>query len=416
MAATGAVVAIAAGCTVVAGGAGSPSGTVATPAVASGAARTAVPTGTAVPGTAASGQSGTSVAPAVLARITEQANWILQAQLPGGALASEPIPSWSTTIRIFPYLSNYGAIGLARATSVTGDAAYATAAWRWLAWYASQELPGSGVVQDSTVANGAAGSVTSLGQEDSTDAYAGTFLLAAYDTEQADPSSADLSALAPGIAGAVRAIELTLQPDGMTWAKPSWQVAYLMDLAETCAGLRAAASLATDLGNSTLAARASADAASMTAAIGGLWRPATGSFAWAAFPSGYTQSANLVDLYPDTMEQLWPLAFGEATPAQSTTVLQAVAAHQPAWDQPDATATDDGSASPQQVGYWPLGAWAAEVSGNVSAGEQQAAQIWQTAQSHQGWPYTVADAGELIVAESGGPTLAPATATATSAS
>lgn len=355
-----------------------------------------------------SGSSGQTVTAAARATIVAQADWILSSQMADGAIASGPVPSWSPTVHVFPYLANYGAIGLARATAVTGDPSYAAGAWRWLQWYGAHEQPGTGYVEDTQIANTPQETATPLGTEDSTDAYAGTFLLAAYDTEVADPNPGALHALGPAIAGAVAAIRSTQQPDGLTWAQPTYKAAYLMDESESYAGLQAARALQTELGNTAAASVAASAAASMAAGVASLWRPADDGFAWAAFPSGATTAVNWSYLYPDAMEQAWPVAFGLTTAQQSATVLGALTAHAPQWDEPNASKSMRGTSGQTPVGFWPLVSWAFEQAGQTAAAQQAAASIWQAAQPHLGWPFTVADAGELIVAESGGPTLAAA--------
>src|SRR5438105_1535712 len=170
-------------------------------------------------------------------QVASDAAWIRQGQLPDGAIA------WYVDRqRISPYLANYSAIGLAEAYRVTRTNADLTAAMSWLSWYAAHENA-SGFVTDYTVTNGVE---TSTGDMDSTDAYAGTYLLA---VRAASRAGANVRSLSAGIKGAVSAIEATQDSDGLTWAKPTWQVKYLMDQSEVYAGLKAAADLGTTLGD-----------------------------------------------------------------------------------------------------------------------------------------------------------------------
>ena len=98
------------------------------------------------------------------------ADWLLQAQLPDGAIGH-----YVDRVKIWPYLANEAATGLAQATKVTGDTKYVSAVWSWLKWYQAHEDV-NGFVTDYTVSGGVE---TSTGDMDSTDAYAGTFLMAA---------------------------------------------------------------------------------------------------------------------------------------------------------------------------------------------------------------------------------------------
>jgi len=197
------------------------------------------------------------------------ADWILQAQLPDGAIANQ-----LDQAQIWPYLSNFAAVGLSRASQITGDARYSDGAWRWLSWYQVHQDP-RGFVTDYTVA---AGLPASTGDMDSTDAYAGTFLIAANAAWQATGDLARLRALEPGIVAAVAAIGATQRSDGLTWAKPTVHVKYLMDQAEAFAGLRSAAMLAGTLANPALRKRASAAARRLRAGVRRLWNPRNGAY------------------------------------------------------------------------------------------------------------------------------------------
>ncbi len=212
-----------------------------------------------------------------------------------------------------PYDANFAAIGLAQATRSTGDTGYVAAAWSWLRWYAAPHQDASGFVTDYTVdANGVE---RSTGDMDSTDAYAGTFLLAARATYRVDANRKKLRELTAGINGAVKAIEATRDADGLTWAKPAWRVKYLMDQAETYAGLRAATDLATALGDSALAARSTTLADSMRAALVNLWNAPTTAYDWAVHADGARTATDWAVLYPDVMQQAWAVAFAVGDPA-----------------------------------------------------------------------------------------------------
>jgi hypothetical protein len=179
------------------------------------------------------------------------ARWILRAQLPDGAIATH-----LDRAVVWPDLANFAAIGLAESTRRTGERRYLEGAWRWLAWYQAHQ-DADGFVTDYRRSGGA---MVSTGDMDSTDAFAGTFLLAARAALKASGDKARLATLRRGVGLAVHAIEATQDHDGLTWAKPAWRVKYLMDQAETYAGLRAAAGeLAHAQGDQALADRAMDD-------------------------------------------------------------------------------------------------------------------------------------------------------------
>lgn len=321
------------------------------------------------------------------------AKWIVSAQLPDGAIAFYPGGA-----HIWPYVGNQAASGLARATVVTGDRQFADAAWRQLAWYAGHE-GSQGYVTDYTVTNGVE---SSTGDEDSTDAYAGTFLLAAANTWAAQPDRAKLAALHQGLIGAVSAIESTQDTDGLTWAKPSWHVKYLMDQAETYAGLVAVPAVADALGDQALAARAAADAARIRAGVAALWNPQLGAFDWAVHGDGAHQTTNWANLYSDSMEQAWAAGYRITDAATATQLADHLSTSHPEWDQPLAPALINGTRS--AAGYWPAGGFALLAAGMGPEAAAAVTSIQAAADgSGRAWPFTPADAGNLILLASGGP-------------
>ncbi len=338
---------------------------------------------------AASGPAS-ALPPGTIAVVRSDAAWIMGAIGPGGAIRfypGGPIVS--------PYLGNQAATGLARATEVTADPSFGEAAWQWLAWYQAHEGP-DGFVTDYHV-NGS--SVASTGDMDSTDAYAGTFLSAALETWRAAADPARLSALVPGISAAVGAIEATRDRDGLTWAKPTYHVKYLMDESETYAGLRAAASLAGAAGDDALSARATADAAGVAAGVGALWDGADGAYDWAVDGNGGRAHTDWGVFYPDTAEQSWAVAFGLAPSATAAQLVQHVLTSHPEWDEPAVLMAPTAHPS----GYWPVIGLALLAAGRTDAAIQGAAQIQAAADSAgRAWPFTPADAANLILLDTGG--------------
>jgi hypothetical protein len=321
-----------------------------------------------------------------IAQVRSDADWILAAQLPDGAIANHV-----DRRAIWPYLANYAAIGLARAAQVTGGARYSDAAWRWLRWYQAHQ-DASGFVTDYNVA---ADSESSTGLMDSTDAYAGTFLTATRAFWDATHDRPRLRGLKRGIVAAVAAIKATQEADGLTWAKPAWHVKYLMDQAEAYRGLRDAASLAGALGAANLVSVTRAESARLRQGVQGLWNEGAGAYDWALHEGGSRHPTNWDILYPDAMEQVWAVASGLASGPRAQQLMRHFAAAQPSWDQPTALARYDSGVGP--VGYWPLVA-----RGFALTGDHQLASIAVTRlranalATARAWPFTPADAGQLI--------------------
>jgi len=306
--------------------------------------------------------------------------WIRSAQLPSGAIATFPDQQ-----HVRPNISNLAAQGLADHARRTGDVASLTAAWAELRWYAGAE-DADGVVTDYDAA--ADGTMVSSGDEDSTSAYAGTFLTAVEAAYKATPEkqrAARLAEVAPGIDGALRAIAAVTRPDGLAYAKPSWHVVYLMRQAETEAGLDSSARLLKLLGRPADGKASARAAQRMVAAVDTLWNPATGSYDWAVHESGYRQSTDWGNLYPDGIANIWAVAYGLVPEHRAKTLMDTVSAKFP--DLDDASAR----------GYWPeaVNAYrmvqdrtdAATVLGGITA---------QATATSRAWPFTTETAGVTL--------------------
>lgn len=345
----------------------------------------------------AAGTGAAPAAPGIIAAVRAEASWIRDAQLPDGAIEPDPGDG-----QIAPYSGNYAALGLARAAIELHERADAGAAWRWLLWYQAHQ-DATGFVTDYEVSGG---TETSTQTFDSTDAYAGTFLAAAAGTWQADPDRTRLRTLAPGIARSVAAIEATQAADGLTGAKPGYLTRLLMDNAEAYGGLRSAAVLATALGEQSLAGRATADARRIISGVASLWNRRADGFDWARTGNGTMAATSWTVLYPDAMENAWAVAYGLASQTQAAKILTHLEQQQPRWAEPDQPAAG-GAGAGQQVGYWPVAGWAFTLAGQRGGALDAALTISSgTAADQRVWPFTTADAGELIALQSGWPSTA----------
>lgn len=329
---------------------------------------------------------------ATVAAIRSDADWILTSQAPDGAIATAP-----DQVHVRPYLGNFAALGLVAAGRATGDTRYIAAAWRWLRWYQGHQ-EADGFVWDYDKA--ADGRLVSTGDIDATDACAGTFLVAVRAAYVATGDRTQLTALRQGVAGAVQAIQATLQPDGLTWAKPTWQVKYLMDQAESYAGLRAAADITSTTGGPAAALEVTGNAASVSAGVDRLWNANTESFDWAKHSTGAQTATAWANLYPDALQQPWAVAFNVVTAGTATRLLARFEAAHPNWDRPNSTALIDGTE--QRVGYWAPVGWAYLRTGNRERAATAARRIRNAARAAgRAWPFTPADAGQLIVLQAG---------------
>jgi hypothetical protein len=324
------------------------------------------------------------------AAIAADADWIMSARLPDGAIAN-----YVDRQAVWPYLSNFAAMGLARAATVTKKTAYSDAAWSWLSWYQAHENA-QGFVTDYTASSGV---LTSTNDMDSTDSYAGTFLLAVREAYRATNDGSRLRGLATGIAGAVKAIEATQDADGLTWAKPTWHVKYLMDQGETYAGLLAAVDLANALGNSSLARQAGSDASRMKTGVANLWNTTTSAYDWAIHDGGGRTATSWSVLYSDSLQQAWAVAFGlvDATRAQS--LVTKFNTSQPNWHSPQATALFSGGTA--SVGYWPVAGYGFSAISSPLAATAPLDIRSAALATNRAWPFTTGNAGQLILFQLG---------------
>ncbi len=268
------------------------------------------------------------------AAMRRAADQILRHQTADGAI-TQGLPSDAAS-RIVPYFGNFAALGLVAAYAQTHHRPYLNAARNWIAWYEAHQNA-NGTIFDYT---GTSGAWKPTGDFDSTDSYAATYLelvLAAYRAALRPPGPPILggeirikASLVPpklgGVGGrnvtkdwlrarhasvrrALAGIRLTLQPCGLTLAKPTYPVMYTMDNVETARGLRAAAQIAQALGDSREAAEAQAMAEKMAAAIArDLWDAARQSYRIGIQPDG-GKMEGLEKWYPDVMANLMAIAW-----------------------------------------------------------------------------------------------------------
>lgn len=210
----------------------------------------------------------------------------------------------ATQNRIIPYFSNLAAVGLVEASRHTGKKEYLQASRRWLDWHVAHMNP-DGTVWDRVVVDG---QTSSTGTCDSTDACAAMFVdaVARY-SEVAGPSPAQ--ELFPAVERAVAAIRLTMNPDGLTWAKPGHKIKYLMDNVEVYRGLVAASRLARSAKKPGLSADWRNLAEQTHAGIEKtFWLTDRGHYAWALDEAGKLET-RAEQWYPDVMAQLMAVAW-----------------------------------------------------------------------------------------------------------
>jgi hypothetical protein len=260
--------------------------------------------------------------------LTSTANWVVgSSSLKDGAILY-------TADKIVPYYSNLAAIGL------TKNPAYYPQVKAWMQWYISHlnypdtrwglycsmyDYNVSGTPEDPTE--------TATGDADSTDSYAATFLSLAWAFWQT--GDADAQAYVKSVAtydldciGGI--LVQTQQSNGLTWAKPDYQIQFLMDNAEVYKGMRDLANLYNALQNTNSRDWYNAHAANVLNGIQtSLWDDTHKNYLTSvgAPPTDWTT------WYPDSTAQLFPVLNGILSPSEqrAKNLYATFNAHWPNW-------------------------------------------------------------------------------------
>jgi len=237
--------------------------------------------------------------------IVATGNWTLSSasSLPDGAILF-------TADSIKPYFSNLAAIGL------TKDKKYHPQVKAWMQWYINHlNRPDKWGLNCTMYDYSVSGSTeTSLNDADSTDSYAATFLSLAWAFWQTGDQGAQayIKNLSPQLNCIGNVLVQTQQSNGLTWAKPDYQIQFLMDNTEVYKGLRDAASLFDALQNSYTRDRYNKHAAAVSDGINdNLWDARNGNYlTYVGAPT-----TDWGTWYPDSTAQLFPVLNNLISPA-----------------------------------------------------------------------------------------------------
>ena len=232
-------------------------------------------------------------------------DWLVSSasSLPDGAILFTPD-------NINPYFSNLAAIGL------TKNKSYYPQVKAWMQWYIrhlnqSDKWGLQCTIYDYSVS----GTIeTSLTDADSTDSYAATFLSLAWafwQTED-DDARAYIKTVSHQLSCIGSVLIETQQSNGLTWAKPDYQIQFLMDNTEVYKGLRDAAQLFDALRNPVARDKYEAHAAKVSEGIrDNLWDAASGDYlTYVGAPT-----TDWTKWYPDSTAQLFPVLNGVILPS-----------------------------------------------------------------------------------------------------
>lgn len=237
--------------------------------------------------------------------IDATADWTtsLSSSLPDGAILF-------TSTKIVPYYSNLAAIGL------TKTRAHYPQVRAWMQWYIHHlNRPDKWGLNCTTYDYNVSGATeTPTNDADSTDSYAATFVSLAWafwQTGDADAQSY-IKTLRDQLDCIGRVMVQTQQSNGLTWAKPDYQIEYLMDNCEVYQGLRGLASLSRYAFDDP-ARKASYDtyaAKELNGIASVLWDPAHKDYlTYAGAPT-----TDWTVWYPDSTAQLFPVIHGVLDP------------------------------------------------------------------------------------------------------
>lgn len=306
---------------------------------------------------------------------------------------------------VWHYVSTYQVnLGMIGALRVAPGLAPTAAQWlRWQAAHTSATGPSESVVfdhwvrasdlQESTCPPGK--SPRSCPQVDAYDSTAAALLLMAQAYARAAPASLLLQE--PNLRRALEEAAATMarltQSNGLPWAKPDHQVAYLMDAVEVSAGWRAWAQLQREVYGIPQAAKNSLAMAQRTDA-------AVQKYLWHAPSRTWRVSVDAAKpdftrWYPDTVAQAWPLLWMDA--AQPDGAVGAVRA-QAVWQQ-TITPWQKAAGWPQrnvdpEGFWWPAVAVAAHCVGDdlaASTWVARARSAWMHPDAPFAWPFQVGD-------------------------
>lgn len=250
-------------------------------------------------------------------------------QLADGALVVSRLGTApDTPVWIAPYFTNHGALALLaaadRKTSVTVPAldrlranlappyvdpeparrlADIASVGRWLEWQAAHQHA-DGYFPDYV------GTIASYQEStqpiDAYDSSAAMYLLVLERFQRVGGTVSESMLVAAR--QTLACLRLVTDRDGLTWAKPDYQVKFLMDNVEVRAGLAAAQRLFLKVGSPDEAATAGRQAAQIAVGLQTCWEAVDPNvFAWALHPNGAYDS-RFQQMYPDGLAQLFGIS------------------------------------------------------------------------------------------------------------
>ncbi len=306
--------------------------------------------------------------------------------------------------RVTPYFSHLGVLGVLD-SKASGSL---TVAKRWITWYVRHLDPVAGVPLDTWYSvDGTYGTTCPVANDerqcrtiDAEDSSAALFLVV-VDSYVAKGGS---QSFVRDNRTAIRAVTDTMMQlvdtDGLSWAKETYPIKYLMDNVEVLAGIEAAARLErTVFRNTTRANELTRAADKLRIALhgsqsGSMFNASTNLYAVYKDGAGTQGASNMTTWYPDLMAQIWPVAFGQRQNIGAyTKAVAAVASQVPAdtLQKGNCAALVPVTAS----AHAPVLAYVLRKE-NYPGASALTKCMYKQMQPSFAWPVTVADAGWLL--------------------
>lgn len=230
--------------------------------------------------------------------IQEEADWIMSAQLDNGAVVMTPR---GTTV--MPYFSNLALTSVLETTRVHDKEIKNYIKWYLENFNKKTDAFGiKGTMYDYKLKNK---QLTSTNDYDSSDAYAGTFLMLVKTYYEKTGDKKFIRSNLGDLKKIASAIDSTMQTDGLTYAKPDYKVKYLMDNVEVWRGLQDFSSMLKSIGDKDYKIYQKKADKLRKSIEAQMWDPVKQEYRYYA----EAKTTKWERFYPDATAALWPIIF-----------------------------------------------------------------------------------------------------------
>lgn len=245
------------------------------------------------------------------AMVENQRAYLLSCRLPSGTFRLSP-----RSDQINPYFTNLALISLVRLQEWESVRSHVD-------WYL-HHVDQNGYVNDYRLEGNAE---IDTGKADSEDSYHTTLFSLIAELMRATGETDWIAQRKDELVFLMEAVGRLQQKDGLTWAKRSWRVKYLMDNCEVAKGFEDAASIFYELGDEEAAREAGRRAAACRAGISSMYSGLRKSYAMydRSYP-GWRK------WYPDVTSQAFPILYGMTRPGEDLSLYEQITRAFPHFD------------------------------------------------------------------------------------